>query len=87
MKLAIDGFCEQLRAPESLHQLVMLHKPATQSAGDFALASMLNAVLMALIVRGDYRGIQRLLVSLFGDLVTDVTKSGRAGRVVTTGDK
>jgi hypothetical protein len=71
LKLAIDGFCDTLRSPESLHRLVMEYKPAMQSSGDFALTSMFNSVLMALIVRGDYRGLQRILGTTFGDVVTD----------------
>lgn len=78
MKLAIDGFCDQLRAPETLHRVTMEYKPATMSTGDFALKAMFDSVLMALIVRGDYRGAQRLLVSVFGEEVTNVTPQGHS---------
>ncbi len=71
LKLNIDGFCDTLRAPESLHRLVMEYKPATVSAGDFALKAMLDSSIDALKVRGDYRGIQRLLGTLFGGEGTD----------------
>lgn len=71
LKLAIQGFCDTLRAPESLHRLVMTFKPADRSAGDFALKAMLDEVLIAHIIRGDYRGLQSLLGTLFGAVVTD----------------
>lgn len=70
LKLGIEGFCDTLRSPESLHRLVMVEKPAVLSAGDFALKSMLDAVIDAHKVVGDYRSIQRLLGTLFGDVVT-----------------
>jgi hypothetical protein len=69
LKLSVEGFCDTLRAPESLHRLLMLEKPAAVSTGDFALRAMLNESLMAHMVRGDYRAIQRLLGTLFGDEV------------------
>lgn len=75
LQLSIDGLCDQLRTPDSLHRLVMIEKPATESAGDFALKSMLNAAIINRMVRGDYRGIQRLLVSLFGADPTVVSKT------------
>ena len=75
LTLSIDGFCDQLRSPESLHRLVMIEKPATQSAGDFALVSMLNAAIMSRMVRGDYRGIYTLLVRLFGADLTNVSRA------------
>ncbi|HXG77662.1 MAG TPA: hypothetical protein VNJ53_13935 [Gaiellaceae bacterium] len=71
LKLAVPGLCDTLRAPESLHRLVMEYKPAVLSVGDFALKSMLDAVLLAHIVRGDYRAVQRLLGALFGPVVPD----------------
>jgi hypothetical protein len=71
LKLGIDGLCDTLRSPESLHRIVMEHKPATVSTGDFALKAMLDAVIDAHKVRGDYRGIYRLLGTLFGDAVTE----------------
>lgn len=71
IKLNVSGLADTLRAPESLHRLVMVEKPTTVSAGDFALKAMLDAALMSRIVRGDYRGIQRLLGTLFGELVTE----------------
>jgi len=77
LKLNVDGLCDTLRAPASLHALVMEHKPASVSTGDFALKAMLDSVLTAQIVRGDYRGLQRLLGTLFGG-------EGTNG---TTGDK
>lgn len=70
LKLTIDGFCDTLRSPESLHRLVMIEKPAMLSAGDFALKAMLDATIDAHKVRGDYRAIQRLLGTLFGDVVS-----------------
>jgi hypothetical protein len=70
LKLGIDGLCDTLRSPESLHRLVMEYKPAVESAGDFALKAMLNQCLMNHIVRGDYRAVQRMLGTLFGDVVT-----------------
>lgn len=75
LQLSIEGLCDQLRSPESLHRLVMVEKSATESAGDFALKAMLNTAIMARMMRGDYRGIQRLLVSLFGAEPTNVSKA------------
>lgn len=73
LKLGVEGLCDTLRAPETLHRLVMEHKPAGVSVGDFALTSMLNALIDAHKVRTDYRAIQRLLDTTFGPLVTDRT--------------
>ena len=74
LKVSVTGWCDTLRAPESLHRLVMVEKPTPMSAGDFALKAMLDAALMARMVRGDYRGIQRLLGTLFGPVVSNGTK-------------
>lgn len=71
IKLGVAGLADTLRAPDSLHRLVMVEKPTTVSAGDFALKAMLDAALMSRMVRGDYRGIQRLLGTLFGPLVDE----------------
>jgi hypothetical protein len=71
LKLSIEGFCDTLRSPESLHRLVMEYKPAQQSVGDFALKAMLDETIDALKVAGRYRDIQRLLGTLFGDVVTE----------------
>jgi len=71
IKLGVAGLADTLRAPESLHRLVMVEKPTTVSAGDFALKSMLDAALMARMLRGDYPGIQRLLGTLFGPVVDE----------------
>ena len=73
MKLSIDGLCDTLRAPESLRTLVMEQKPSTVSTGDFALKAMLDAVIDTKQSHGDYRGIQRLLGTLFGDEGTNGT--------------
>lgn len=66
LKVDVEGFCSTLRAPASLHQLVMQEKPAGFSVGDFALTAMVNDLITALTVRRDYRGIQRLLGTLLG---------------------
>lgn len=71
LKVSVEGLCDTLRAPESLHRLVMLWKPADRSVGDFALKAMLDSILMGQIVRSDYRGLQSLLGTLFGPVVTD----------------
>ena len=71
IKLGVAGLADTLRAPESLHRLVMVEKPTTVSAGDFALKAMLDAALMARMLRGDYPGIQRLLGTLFGPVVDE----------------
>lgn len=78
IKLSVAGLCDTLRAPESLHRIVMVEKPTTVSAGDFALKAMLDAALMARMVRGDYRGIQSLLGTLFGPEVPSGTSTGKA---------
>lgn len=64
LSLGLDGL-DKLRAPASLHRLVMAMKPGHLSATDFALKSMFNEVLMALIVRGDYRQVYATLGTLF----------------------
>lgn len=64
LSLGLEGL-EKLRAPASLHRLVMLMKPGNLSATDFALKAMFNEVLMALIVRGDYREVHATLGTLF----------------------
>lgn len=64
LSLGLDGL-EKLRTPASLHALVMRMKPGNVSATDFALTAMLNEVLMALIVRGDYRQVHTTLGTLF----------------------
>lgn len=91
IKLGVAGLADTLRAPESLHRLVMVEKPQTVSAGDFALKAMLDGALMARMVRGDYRGIQRLLGTLFGELDDERHLSNRStpvqGTNGTTGDK
>lgn len=71
LKVAVDGLCDTLRAPETLHRLVMLWKPADRSVGDFALKAMLDHVLIAHIMRGDYRGLHSLLGTLFVGEGTD----------------
>ncbi len=75
LALNLEGFIEKLRAPESIHKLVMLAKPATQSVGDFALAAMLNSCLIAAILRGDYRWAYGTLGTLFPAEVTDGTSA------------
>lgn len=65
-KVDVPGLMDTLRSPESLHRLVMEFKPAVVSTGDFALKGMLDSCIDSLKVRGDYRGIQRLLGTLFG---------------------
>lgn len=66
LKVSVEGLCDTLRAPETLHRLVMEHKPASMSVGDFALTSMLDSIIDAHKVRHDYRAIQRLLDTTFG---------------------
>jgi hypothetical protein len=68
ISLGLDGFMDKLRAPESLHRLVMIAKPANMPNSDYALKSMLDAYLLACIVRGDYSQVQRTLGTLFGHL-------------------
>ena len=79
-KLDVEGFCTTLRAPASLHRLVMEWKPAGVAVGDFALTAMLNEVIAACMVRRDYRAIQRLLGTLFGTEVPSGTSPSRNGR-------
>lgn len=71
LKVDVDGLCTTLRAPESVHRIVMQLKPAGFSVGDFALTSMVNDLIAALMVRRDYRGIQGLLGTLLGPWVPD----------------
>ena len=85
LSLGLDGFIDKLRAPESLHRLVMIAKPAHMPASDFALKAMLDAHLMACILRGDYAAVQRTLVTLFGPEVTNGTREQVAAARVTNG--
>lgn len=80
LKVDVDGLVSTLRAPESVHRLVMDMKPAGVSVGDFALTSMVNECITALMVRRDYRAIQGLLGTLFGPYVPSgtVTANGPA---------
>lgn len=64
LSIGLDGL-EKLRAPESLHRLIMLMKPGNLSATDFALTAMLNQLLMAMIVDGQYRQVYATLGTLF----------------------
>jgi hypothetical protein len=82
LRLDVDGLAATLRAPEALHRLLMEGKPAVVSTGDFALKAMLDSIIGSLIVRGDYRAIQRLLGTLFGDVVSERTPEVPVG---TTG--
>jgi hypothetical protein len=69
--IKVEGWCDTLRAPESLHRLFMEAKPGHVSIGDFALKAMLDAHLMALMVAGQYTRIYSLLGNLFsGELPT-----------------
>jgi hypothetical protein len=80
LKMAVEGLCDTLRAPASLHRLVMQAKPAFMPVGDFALKAMLDSAIDALKVRGDYRGIQGLLGTLFGQTVPGGTADTDAVR-------
>lgn len=70
ISLGLEGFIDKLRAPDSLHALVMRAKPLTVPASDFALKAMLDQFLMACIVRSDYREVYATLGTLFGAEVT-----------------
>lgn len=76
LNLRLEGFIDQLRAPESLHRLVMFSKPVHMSVSDFALKSMLDGHLIALIVRSDYRAVYSTLVTLFGTEMAPVPAPG-----------
>lgn len=90
MALDIDGLVGKLRAPETLHRLVMAAKPATMSVGDFCLKAMFDGVLMAAIMRSDYRAAYSTLVTILGADVTsrhdDVTNVTDSQLGVTNGD-
>jgi len=85
ISLGLDGFIDKLRAPDSLHALVMRAKPATVPASDFALKSMLDQYLMGAIVRSDYREVYATLGQLFGADVTNVTRKDLAKVEGTSG--
>lgn len=53
--------------------LVMDEKPATMSVGDFLCKAALDSAIDAHKVAGDYRGLQGLLDTVFGQLVTGGT--------------
>lgn len=89
LSLGLEGL-EKLRAPKSLHRLVMSMKPGHLSATDFALKAMFNEVLMALLSRGEYRLVYSTLGTLFAFDVPDGRRpADGAGDVPlgTPGDK
>jgi hypothetical protein len=59
-------FLKQIRASPTLAQLLSEEKPANQSWGDFFLTAAVNQVLMSRNMRGDWRGVHRLLVRVIG---------------------
>lgn len=73
LTVGLEGTLAQLRTPHSLHTLIQRAKPMNLTIGDFALKAMLDAHLIAAIVRSDYREVYDTLVSLFGPDVTGVT--------------
>lgn len=73
LKLGVDGFCDTLRSPESIKWLVMQGKPAGFAVGDFALLSMVDAIIDRHKVAHDYRAIQCTLDTLFGPVGTNGT--------------
>ena len=85
ISLGLDGFIDKLRAPDSLHALVMRAKPATVPASDFALKAMLDQFLMGAIVRSDYREVYATLGTLFGPEVTNGTRKDLAKVQGTSG--
>lgn len=74
LTVGLEGVLAQLRAPATLHALVMRAKPMTVPVGDFALKAMFDAHLIAAIMRSDYREVYDTLVSLFGNDVTSVSQ-------------
>lgn len=56
----------QLRASPTVAALLTEEKPADQTWGDFAIRALLLYVVMARMVRGDFRGVISLLVRLVG---------------------
>jgi hypothetical protein len=70
LSVGLPGLMDKLRAPDSLHALVMRTKPLTVPVSDFALKAMLDGHLIAAIVRADYREVYATLVTLFGSEVT-----------------
>jgi len=85
LSLGLGGFIDKLRAPESLHRLVMLAKPVTMPASDFALKAMLDTHLIESIVRGDYAEVYGTLGTLFGPEVTGGTRAQIEAAQVTDG--
>lgn len=77
LKLGIDGLCDTLRSPESIKYLVMQGKPAGLGVGDFALFSMVDAIIDRHKVQHDYRAIQRTLDTLFGPVGTNDTRGAK----------
>jgi hypothetical protein len=81
LSLNIEGLLPRLRAPESLRRLLVDVKPQHMPMGDFALKSMVDAHLMALIIAGRYREVQATLVAMFG--VPDHKADGETTNVVS----
>lgn len=84
LSLNIEGLLPRLRAPESLRRLLVDVKPQHMPMGDFALKSMVDAHLMALIIAGRYREVQATLVAMFG--APDHVPGAGATGVVTDHD-
>jgi hypothetical protein len=83
LSLGLAGFIDKLRAPGSIHALVMRAKPMTVAVSDFALKAMLDAHLTAAFVRSDYREVYTTLGTLFGLDVTAGTRKPLAKAPVT----
>lgn len=60
------AFIRQLRVSPTVAEVLAEEKPAAQTWGDFAILSMVSFAVMARMVRGDLRGVIRLLVRLVG---------------------
>lgn len=77
LTLGLDGLITKLRAPRSLRRILVSEKPQHMGLGDFALKSMFDSHLTALIVAGRYRDVQTTLEAHFGPLhhepVSDAT--------------
>jgi len=79
LALNLRGFCDKLRVPEILHRIVMAVKPDHVSVGDHTKVALLNDAIDTYQSRRDFRGLQRLLDTIFGPVGDEVASVGTVG--------
>jgi alpha-D-ribose 1-methylphosphonate 5-triphosphate synthase subunit PhnI len=74
---------DQLRAPSALDWVRREGKPSDSTLGTFALSSMFNDCLIALIIRRQYAAVIVQLVRTWPELLTLVTEKLRGDTALT----